>query len=230
MTQLRYTVCLEGREPIRGLAELREGENRLVLDLPEGVLESVQAELPVELGEAEKIFMNGYQSWTWSPEYGRLGFTRDVGPLPELMVRGIGLRSYGDYFFVPYPRKPGITHGESWCYFREGERFRLFASLDEHPGYTLFRYDAGLGKLFIGRDCGGLRCGGEFHALDLFYAQGGEEQVFDAWFDALGLRPRTLRRLAGYTSWYNRYQKISRDSILSDLRGCGELLQPGDLF
>ncbi len=230
MPELRYTICLEGGEAVRGRTELRQGENRLVLNLPEGKLESVLAELPVELGESEKIFMNGYQSWTCCPEYGRTDFTRDVGPLPELMVRGIGLRSYGDYFFVPYPQKPGVTHGESWCYFREGERFRLFASLDERPGYTLFRYDVSAGILQIERDCRGLRCGGEFHALDLFCARGGEQQVFDAWFRALGVQPRTTRKLAGYTSWYNRYQKISQRTILSDLRGCEELLEPGDLF
>ena len=132
---------------------------------------------------------------------------------------------------MPYPRKPGITHGVSWCYFREGERFRLFASLDERPGYTLFRYEAKGGLLRIRRDCAGLRwAGGAFPALELFYAEGTEQQVFDAWFAALGVRPRSLQRLAGYSSWYNRYQKISQKTILSDLNGCASLLQPGELF
>ncbi len=230
MPKLNYEVCLQDRAPLRGERELQAGENRLILYLPEGKLESVRAELRVELGEDEKIFMNGYQTWTYSPEYGRRGFTKGVGPLPELMVRGLGIRAYGDYFFVDYPEKPGVTHGESWCYFREGERFRLFASLDERPGYTLFRYDVPEGRLRIERDCRGLRCGGEFHALDLFYAEGREKQVFDAWFAALGVWPRTRRRLAGYTSWYNRYQDISRESIGRDLLGCEGLLQPGDLF
>ena len=146
------------------------------------------------------------------------------------MIRGVGLRSYGDYFFVDYPQRPGLSHGESWCYFREGERFRLFASLDEGPGYTLFRYEVGSGLLEIRRDCAGLRCGGDFHALDLFYAEGGEKEVFDAWFAALGVQPRTRQRLAGYTSWYNRYQDISEESIEQDLKGCAEQLRPGDLF
>ncbi|MBR3474351.1 MAG: alpha-galactosidase [Oscillospiraceae bacterium] len=230
MPELKYEIRLEGREPIRGTWELRPGENRLVLPLPEGRLESVRARVRAALGESEKIFMNGFQTWTYSPEYGRRGFTRGIGPLPEGMIRGLGLRSYGDYFFVDYPQRPGLTHGESWCYFREGERFRLFASLDERPGYTLFRYDVAEGRLEIERDCALLRCGGDFHALDLFYAEGGEDQVFDAWFAALGVRPRTRQRLAGYTSWYNRYQNISEESIGQDLRGCAGWLRPGDLF
>ena len=230
MPEIRYEIRLEDGRTLSGTRELRAGENRLVLPLPEGKLASVKAGLRVEPGEDERIFMNGYQTWTYSPEHSRTGFTKGIGPLPELMVRGLGLRSYGDYFFVPYPQRPGLTHGESWCYFRRGERFRLFASLDERPGYTLFRYDAGEGRLSIERDCKGLRCGGDFHALDLFYAEGGEEQVFDAWFAALGVKPRTRRRLAGYTSWYNRYQNISEESIRKDLEGCGEMLRPGDLF
>ncbi len=230
ISELCYEIRLRGREPIRGQEQLRRGSTSLVVPLPEGVLESVRATLPVALGEGGRIFMNGYQTWTYSPEYGREDYTRDLGPLPELLVRGVGLRSYGDYNFVSYPQRPGITHGESWCYFREGERFRLFASLDERPGYTLFRYDANAGLLTLERDCGGLRCGGDFHAFDLFCAEGTEQEVFDGWFAALGIKPRTPEPLAGYSSWYNRYQKISQESILRDLRGCKGMLRPGDVF
>ena len=228
--RLCYEIRVSGREPIRGERELLEGENRLVLPLPEGKLETVTAQIPVALGETEKIFMNGYQAWTYSPEYGRLDSTKGVGPLPELLIRGLGIRSYGDYDFVDYPQRRGVTHGESWCYFREGRRFRLFASLDERPGYTLFSYDVASGLLTIQRDCGGLGCGGEFHALDLYYGAGDESTVFDGWFHALGVKPRTGKRLAGYTSWYNRYQDISEKSIENDLLGCVGRLSPGDLF
>ena len=227
---LTYEIRLIGREPLRGEWEIKKGENRLVLSLPEGKLESVCARGKLSLGETEKIFMNGYQTWTYCPEYGRLGYTKGLGPLPEPVLRGLGIPSYGDYDFVPYPRERGKTHGESWCYFREGERFRLFASLDEHPGYTLFAYDVSAGVLTVERDCAGLRCGGNFHALDLFYAEGGEDGVFDAWFAALGVKPRTEQRVAGYCSWYNRYQKISAETIRNDLLGCAKQLSPGDLF
>ena len=227
---LSYEVRVSGHAPICGEWEVHAGENRLVLPLPEGKLESVCARGKLSLGETEKIFMNGYQTWTYCPEYGRLGTTRDVGPLPEPLLRGLGIRSYGDYDFVPYPKGRGQTHGESWCYFREGERFRLFASLDERPGYTLFAYDVPGGVLSIQRDCKGLKCGGPFHVFDLFLGTGGENEVFDAWFDALGVKPRTARRLAGYCSWYNRYQKISAQAIENDLLGCTGRLTPGDLF
>ena len=230
MQQLQVEIKVRDQEPVSLQTELKPGATVVAPALPAGILESVKARVRVLLAEEEKIFMNGFQTWTYSPEYNRSGYTRDIGPIPELAIRHYGLRAYGDAYFVPYPQRPGVTHGESWCYFRDGERFRLFASLDERPGYTLFRYDSSQALLTIERDCAGLRVDGEYHALDLFYAEGTEQQVFDAWFAAMNIRPRTDRPIAGYSSWYNRYEDISQQTILSDLAGCEAMLQPGDLF
>ena len=105
------------------------------------------------------------------------------------------------------------------------------ASLDEAPGYTIFSYDSRAAQLRIERDCAGVQhTGGSFPAFSLFFAEGTEDEVFDAWFAALGCRPRTTRRLAGYSSWYNRYQNIDEASIQEDLNGCKTLFRAGDLF
>lgn len=228
--RLDYTVELMSGERLEGGRELTAGENRIVLALPEGVIRSVKAALGLSLAGGERIFMNGYQTWTWCPEYDADGRTAPPKPMPRPLTRYFGIDRYGDYHFVDYPNKPGVTHGESYCYFRLGERYRLFASLDERPGYTLFKYDSRAERLSVERDCAGLRCGGDFHVLDLFWAEGGEDEVFDGWFDAMGIRPRTAERLAGYSSWYNRYQCIDEGSILGDLEGCSGVFRAGDLF
>lgn len=220
----------DGPSVMRGSFELETGEKRLVCSLPAGYLQSVTATAPLHIEPDEKIFMDGFQTWTYCPEYTAKDAIRPHAPLPKLVVDKFSLDRYGDYHFVDYPNRPGLTHGFSYCYFRRGDSYRLIASLDERPGYTIFRYDANRGELSIERDCEGVRCGGDFHAFDLFYAEGGENEVFDAWFDALGIRPRTEQKIAGYSSWYNRYQDISEQTILDDLAGCAELLEPGDLF
>ena len=111
------------------------------------------------------------------------------------------------------------------------QQFRLVASLDEKPGYTILRYDSGKALLTLERDCAGVEHpGGSFPLLDLFFAEGGETEVFDGWFQAMGIKPRTEKKLAGYSSWYNRYQDITEDTIREDLTGCRSLLCPGDLF
>ena len=231
--ELKYCIKVHTPDgPWEAVGTVRGIQNmlRLHLTLPEGHIESVMATLPVTIGEDEKIFMNGFQTWTCCPEYGKHDRIRSLRRLPRAGVRYFGLDRYGDEHFLRYADRRGHTHGESWCYFRDGKRFRLFGSLDERPGYTVFRYDANKGVLSIERDCAGLRCGGDFAALDLFYAEGGEDEVFDGWFRAMGVRPRTTERLCGYSSWYNRYQDISARSIMSDLNGCAQVLKPGDLF
>ncbi|MBO5555925.1 MAG: alpha-galactosidase, partial [Oscillospiraceae bacterium] len=188
------------------------------------------ATVRIPLAEDEKIFMNGFQSWTYCPEYPRIGYTRGIGRLPKPLVNHYGLERYGDYYFVDYPETPGVTHGVSYCYFRSGERYRLLASLDERPGYTLFSYESATETLTIRRDCAGLRREGDFAAFELFYAEGTEAEVFDGWFAALGVSPRTKEPIAGYSSWYNRYEAIDQESIRSDLAGCAGQLRPGDVF
>ncbi len=230
MAKLDYRIKVRGHSPLTGSCLLRGGRLLIEEDLPSGTLESVEASMHVDLAPDEKIFMNGFQTWTYCPEYDRDGFTKRMGPLPQKVIDHYGLERYGDYYFVNYPRKSGVTHGESYCYFRSGDRFRLIASLDEKPGYTLFCYDSGSHTLRIRRDCAGLRCCGAFHALDLFFAEGSEDEVFDAWFEAMGVHCRTTERIAGYSSWYNRYENINETCIAADLEGCSELLQPGDLF
>ena len=119
----------------------------------------------------------------------------------------------------------------TYCYFRKGKQFRLVASLDEKPGYTILRYDSGKALLTLERDCAGVEHpGGSVALFDLFFAEGGETEVFDGWFQAMGIKPRTEKKLAGYSSWYNRYQDITEDTIREDLTGCRSLLCLGDLF
>lgn len=213
-----------------GRTPWEEGKITVTLDLPKGVLRSVRGEVLLPARDGEKVFVNGYQSWTYSPEYGPDDFIRGLRHLPKAGVAHFGLDRYGDNFFADYPEKKGLFHGESWMYLRRDGHFRLIGSLDERPGYTMFRYDLRGGKLTLERDCAGVACEGEFHAFDLFFAEGTEAETFDAWFAAMGVQARTKEPIAGYTSWYNRYENIDQQCILSDLEACSGYLQPGDLF
>ena len=207
------------------------GALHLSADLPAGTLKAVRAELPWKMEADERLFMNGYQTWTYSPELNRNGKLRGTDHIPGFLRKKYAFDRYGDYHFVPYGHHNGQSHGFSYCYFRKGKQFRLVASLDETPGYTILRYDSGKALLTLVRDCAGVEHpGGSFALFDLFFAEGGETEVFDGWFRAMGIRPRTEEKLAGYSSWYNRYQDITEDTIREDLTGCRSLLCPGDLF
>lgn len=197
----------------------------------EGVtLGDVRAEMPLETSETDRIFMNGYQTWTFSPEYTRHSSIRGLHGTPSAAVSHFSLDRYGDYHFVPYLDRSGILHGFSWMTVRSGDHFRLIGSLDERPGYTIFTYDAKMNFLYLKRDCMDVKCTGDFHAFDLFFAEGTQQEVYDAWFAAMGIHERTDEKLFGYSSWYNRYQDISEAAIMQDLSGCETILKEGDLF
>lgn len=230
MAELRWQAQVGG-QTLTGSVDAPAGPVRVRCGAPAGTIQKITAALPWEMGEDERLFMNGYQTWTYCPEYRKRDKIRGLGHVPKFLLNKYAFDRYGDYHFVDYPNRRGLFHGFSWCYLRRGERFRLIASLDERPGYTIFRYDANRGLLTIERDCAGVEHpGGTLPAFDLYFAEGAEAEVFDGWFSAMGVKPRTDKRLAGYSSWYNRYQDITQDAIASDLAGCKTLFSPGDLF
>ena len=226
---MEYTIMTESGAMITGQASAN-GCVRVVESLKNAKLRSVKATVKLSISDTTKIFHNGYQNWTYSPEYDKTGRTRGLKHLPSFLRGAFQINCYGDYHFVDYPYKKGITHGESWCYFRDGDHWLLFGSLDEKPGYTLFQYDANAGVLTIERDCAGVRVNGDFHAFDLYIGEGTEAEVFDGWFDAMGKKPLRTEPMVGYSSWYNRYQDINDSTITDDLIGAKTLLKPGDLF
>lgn len=230
MAELRWKIEAGG-ETYAGVETNPRGEVRVHPKVSEGVIERITAVIPFKMEDSERLFMNGYQTWTYCPEYKKNDKLRGVSHIPKFLTDKFAFDRYGDYHFVKYPNGAGKFHGFSYCYFRRGERFRLIASLDERLGYTLFRYDSGRGVLTIDRDCKGVEHkGGTLHAFDLYFAEGTEKEVFDGWFAAMGVKLRTDKRLAGYSSWYNRYEDISEETIISDLNGCKEVLSAGDLF
>jgi len=141
------------------------GALHLTADLPAGTLKAVRATLPWTMEADERLFMNGYQTWTYSPELDRNGKLRGTDHIPGFLRKKYSFDRYGDYHFAPYGHQKGQSHGFSYCYFRKGTQFRLVASLDEKPGYTILRYDSGKALLTLERDCAGVEHPGGSVAL-----------------------------------------------------------------
>ena len=204
-----------------------QGINIISVEL-NGKVEKAEAVLNVAPGE--KMFFNGYQTWTWCPEYTVNDWIRGLKYTPKWGIEKFALDRYGDYHFIKYSARRGKFHGFSYCYFRDGDHYRLFGSLDEYPGYTVFYYDSDREELKITRDAVGVTVNGDFKAFSFVYLEGSEEEVFDRWFRLMDVKPIRNEKLFGYSSWYNRYEDISIASIEEDLESCEGLLKPGDLF
>ena len=189
-------------------------------------ISEIVLDLPCD--ETERVFFNGYQTWSPSHEEKPSIAVRSIHPVIKALGRPWGTTRYGDSFFIKQAHdKPGHFHGFSYFYKRCEEEYLLIASTDETNGYTVFSYDFFRQELTIRKDAGMPKYD---QALHIAAFKGGYDEVFDAWFDAAGIKRRPAEPLAGYGSWYNRFTKITDETITADLEGCSKVLEPGDLF
>ena len=213
--------------------EILSDNDRFLLTLSsekEVKLQSVEAVFSFDFQPDDRLFLNGYQSWTDSREHTVSDRLRDLSRVPRPVEKKFSFSRYGDYDFVSYGKKKGQLHGFSYAYIRRGEEYFLLGSRAEDSGFTVIRFDAPHRRVILQKECAGHHFKGAFTAFDLGLFRGGEDEVFDAYFARLGIAPCTAPRLVGYTSWYNRYENITEDSVLEDLDGFAASDQTPDVF
>ena len=199
-------------------------------DLKPLIIEDKGSEIVLDLpcSEDERAFFNGYQTWTPSFEVKPGEKQTGVKKFFKRIGSPWGTTKYGDAFFMIYDFRKGHFHGFSYFYKRCEEDYILIGSTDETNGYTIFDYDMIDGRLRIKKDAG--KPGKFDQSLHLAAFRGSHNEVFDAWFEAAGIKRRPAEPMAGYGGWYNHFDKITDETITRDLEGCAEILEPGDMF
>ncbi|MDR3263738.1 MAG: alpha-galactosidase [Clostridiales bacterium] len=179
----------------------------------------------------ELFYSNGYSAWTTSREYGIGDKQTGVTPIAEIHPKLKALAAVsGDYLFVDYPKKKGLFHSFTYCYFRHGSEVRLLGSLSEREGFTIFKRDMNVGSFVIEKDVEGLTLDGKYKVFDIAIISGEYDDVFDKYFSAYGIKDLKIKAMSGYTSWYNYFQKIDEDIILRDLEGLTKVKDKANIF
>lgn len=170
------------------------------------------------------FFANGYQSWSTTEELCQSdSMTPPAQWLQKTPLASHMTTAMSDYRFTEYGT-PGRFHSFTFTYFRKrGSRFiELYGSRSERQGYTIFETDMKSGDFMIRKDVDGLelKAGQTYDLFDIAVIQDEYDRTFDRYFfDFLGLnRPKT-ERMAGYTSWYNYFSKVTEKIVLRDLDG-----------
>ena len=185
-----------------------------------------------EYEKNEKFFVNGYQSWTTSGEMSAEDIYRGTTPLAGVTkyTKDMAITS-GDYAFTRYEPRPGFFHSFTYTYLRRGDEFELFGSLSERNGYTVFYSDMEKHIFFVEKDVEGLTISEPYEMFDIVRVVGGYDEVFEKYFAAMNLpAKKRIDRLAGYTSWYNYFQKIDENIILRDLKGLSRARESVNIF
>ena len=173
--------------------------------------------------ETSKFFANGFQSWTDTKEFTKDERMAGLGLVGKSLFGKIfGLNNVGDYNFVEAEDEAGKFHSHSFAYVRNDEVLDFFGSLTDRTGYTIIYADMNNNTVSFSKDLEGVTISEPYEILDLFFTKGTYDEVFDSYFNALGVKPLTDEKIKGYTSWYNYYQNISEDIILRDLNSLYE--------
>ncbi|MBR7070560.1 MAG: alpha-galactosidase [Clostridia bacterium] len=229
MKLLNKTVAVQGAYTLHELAD----EDRYTLSViptENCTLSQISATFSFHFQSNDALFLNGYQSWSFSPERGIHEYDKSLRHCPKFLDRSFGFSCYGDGHFYPPTYKRGLLHGYSYAYIRRGEKFFLFASLKESSGFTRIIFDTRKNKVCFEKDCAERVLDQSYVALDVVFLEGTENEVFDRWFALLELKALPAERAVGYTSWYNCYQDISAKRIESDLEGLKALPVLPDIF
>ena len=196
----------------------------------EPVLKEVSARFHFNVQDADVVWVNGYQSWTHSPERRTDGLDKSLLFCPGFLDRKFGFSQYGDGHFCKPQYRRGLFKGYSYAYIRRGKTYHFFGSLSEDTGFTRIVINAKEGTVSFEKDCRGRALSSEWTGLDLYLAKGTEDEVFDGWFAAMGVQALPAKPAVGYTSWYNCYQDISELQILRDLKGMKTLRPQPEIF
>ena len=185
---------------------------------------SLSLSCPMDFAADDLFFANGYQSWTTSREYGKADTAPTVTRLAYISRFTTELAATsGDCLFAPKGGK-GIFHSYTYCYFRkrDSREITLYGSKTERQGFTVFVADMQNGVFTLQKDIAGLRlrAGQTYTVFHVAKIADEFDRAFDRYFfDFVGVKKPDTPRLAGYTSWYNYFQKIDERIILRDLAG-----------
>lgn len=193
-------------------------------------VQSLSITIPYDFKADDRLFLNGYQSWTDCREYFPDDKPSYLSPFFKPFIMMTSFRSSGDYTFVEYATEAGHFHGFSYGYVRRGEQYDLFASLNERTGYTIFRFNTKENTIVVEKDLEGIAIDGEYTVLDIVNLQGSMDEVFDKWFALMEIPKATAPICNGYTTWYNYYPNINDKIVTQDLEALSAVDAEIDIF
>jgi alpha-galactosidase len=190
--------------------------------------------------DRDRIFCNGFQSWTESRLY------RTDERIPPLRMPFPNLiNTTGDYTFYPNPGRKGYLHSYTWSYLTRPKEMYVVADLMPRKGYLIIEWLAAEQKLRLREECAGRRIEGPSSQgatplmqvrLNTFEGEPDNrfepvrirEPEFQKAFRYLN--PRKIPPIAGWTSWYYHYTGIDQPTVQDNLRAFRESGLPIDLF
>ncbi|MBP5750609.1 MAG: alpha-galactosidase, partial [Firmicutes bacterium] len=160
---------------------------------------------------SDLILANGYQSWTETRPMTRREHLNDLRRIPAMIENRFHFKAYGSQAFWPFDDSYHLGFDIASVLGREP---LFIGSFNYRYAYLLIQFLEDEGRIVLHSDVSHrlLKEGERFVVFDYMLAEDGRE-----YYDSF--RPRTQKKLLGYTSWYNHYQNIDEKLILKALDG-----------
>lgn len=147
-------------------------------------LKKLEIHFPEDYQKTERIFCNGLLS---------------TGPSGEYTPQGNGPAFGENYLLLSRYDETGLLKQSknnlaSWMYSyirRRNGKLDFIGSLNESTAFTLIQHNVVARQLRIISDCGNLELRHSFPVLDIFVAEGKEEELFDSYFALMNCPPVT---------------------------------------
>lgn len=167
----------------------------------------------------DKIFMNGYQSWTDSYEVSVKHKDKIFSPIIKKVVDKYKFRQYGDYNFYKAKNKKGIFHSVNYSYITQNKNEVFFiGSLNDNKAFTFIEFNCPENYIEIKRDFEGKIISSKEDIFHLYLAKGNKKELLDKYFNLNSYVEKPKKIMRGWTSWYNYYEDISEEIIIKNLR------------
>jgi alpha-galactosidase len=187
-------------------------------------------EMKYAFNKDQRIYVNGYQSWTDSKEYFLDEKMKHLSKLATPLLNKYQFHKYGDYSFKKYSKRVGDFHGFTYGYIRSQNDYHLIGSLSEKNGFTIINTSVKDANVRIEKECDGLIINQDYEAFNLVSIKGSESFVFDQYFEKMKINKPKAKAMTGWTSWYNYYQNISEEIIVKNLEALKNANKTIDIF
>ena len=197
------------------ISETREG-NRTTVKLLAGeemTLAEACTDYPSHINFKDLYFLNGYQSWTDTKEFKLSTQLRDIKKSPHLISHMFAMDKYGDANFYHYSIRK--SHGYD-VFYSKGKYEMFIYNLNYKTAYLIIELIKDRSSIRLISDVQGLHInkGQEVTIFDYCYYDNFLTGLNEFW-EAFPIR--NVKKVLGYTSWYNYYQSINEEIINRDL-------------
>lgn len=185
---------------------------------------------PYNYIKGNRIFVNGYQSWTDSREYHIDEMMTVIHKFVRKKIFNSPSSMGSDMHIVPQETKKGTFHGFSYSYIRNGNSIDLIGSVSERSGYTILFFDTNKNTVTVKKDLEGVKFCEPAELLDLAWINDEYDAAFDKYFEYMQIPPIEKKLHSGYTTWYNYYGNVTEKIVKRDLQSLVNLPEKVDIF